>query len=92
MPAAQLDVQIAENGGGPTDISGVGYLVPADKVVEKSRDKLGTLAAHNYDQPFYTQYIPATDRPADSSGSPYDSGPLPTGITGTDGTGFNGFW
>ena len=43
-------------------------------------------------QPFYEQYIPATDRPANSSGSPYDDGPLPTGVTGTDGTGFNGFW
>lgn len=92
MPAAQIDVAITPNTGGPTDISGVGSLVPAEKTVEKSRDKLGTNAAHNYDQPFYNQYIPATDRPADASGSPYDSGPLPSGITGATGTGFNGFW
>ncbi len=77
----------------PTDISGVGYLFPADKAVEKSRlHSLDTNQAHNLDQPFYYQYIPATDRPTNSSGSPYDNGPLPTGITGADGSGFNGFW
>ena len=79
--------------GTPTDISGVGYLFPADKAVEKSRDQLGRhRPAHNLDQPFYSQYIPATDRPTNASGSPYDDGSQPTGITGTDGTGFSGFW
>jgi hypothetical protein len=91
MPAAQIDVDIAENSGAPTDTSGVGYLYPANKSVDDSRDGLGTDAAHNYDQPFYSQYIPATARPISATGSPYGA-VQPTGITGTEGTGFNGFW
>ena len=51
---------------------------------------------HNYDQPFYHQYIPATDRPIDAAGSaPYGGGggAQPTGIDGSgDPDGFNGFW
>ena len=91
MPAAQIDLDITPNSGGPSDISGVGYLYPADKAEEKSRDGLGTNAAHNYDQPFYHQWIPATERPADAGGSPYGA-VLPTGITGVTGTAFGGFW
>ena len=68
MPAAQIDVDIAENLGG-SDKSGVGYLYPEDKSESHSRDGLGTNAAHNYDQPFYYQYIPATARPTDAAGS-----------------------
>jgi hypothetical protein len=96
MPAAQIDVEIAENKGGPTDISGVGYLYPQFKSESHSRDLLGTSAAHNYDQPFYYQYIPATARPTDAAGSdPYGSG-LGAQASGIDGSndpdGFNGFW
>jgi hypothetical protein len=91
MPAAQLDVNIAPNSGSATDISGVGYLSPSWKYIDTSRDGLGTNAAHNYDQPFYSQYIPATSRPISATGSPYGA-VQPTGITGTSGTGFGGFW
>ena len=53
MPAAQIDVDIAENTGG-ADKGGVGYLYPLDKTVPYSRDGKGTLAAaHNFDSPFY---------------------------------------
>jgi hypothetical protein len=91
MPAAQIDVDITENSGNPGDISGVGYLYPSYKADVKSRDGLGTNAAHNFDQPFYYQYIPATARPADALGSPYGA-VQPTGITGVPGSGFPGFW
>ena len=66
MPAAQIDVTIAENSGAPTDISGVGYLDPQLKSESHSRDGLGHADAHNYDEPFYFQYIPATARPTDA--------------------------
>jgi hypothetical protein len=96
MPAAQIDVTIAENSGGPTDISGVGYLVPSYKSDTYSRDGVGTDAGHNYFAPFYHQYIPATGRPVDPAGSaPYGGagGAQPTGIDGSgDPDGFNGFW
>ena len=96
MPAAQIDVTIAENSGGPADISGVGYLVPSYKSDTYSRDGVGTHAGHNYFAPFYHQYIPATGRPVDPAGSaPYGGagGAQPTGIDGSgDPDGFNGFW
>jgi hypothetical protein len=91
MPAAQLDAVITENTGAPTDISGVGYLSPTDKSVVYSRDHLGTNAGHNFDSPFYHQWIPATYRPVSAGGSPYGA-VQPTGIDGTaDADGFGGF-
>jgi hypothetical protein len=96
MPAAQIDVEIAENSGALNDISGVGYLNPQLKSESHSRDGLGTSAAHNYDQPFYYQYIPATARPTDAGGStPYGGagGAQASGVDGSfDPDGFNGFW
>jgi hypothetical protein len=91
MPAAQIDVDITENTTAPGDISGVGYLSPTDKSVVHSRDTLGTSAGHNYDSPFYYQWIPATYRTIDGGGSPYGA-VQPTGIDGSgDADGFNGF-
>jgi hypothetical protein len=96
MPAAQIDVSIAENSGSLTDISGVGYLDEQLKSESHSRDGLGKPTAHNYDQPFYEQYIPATARPTDPAGSdPYGGGggAQATGVDGSyDPDGFTGFW
>jgi hypothetical protein len=96
MPAAQIDVAITENTGGPTDISGVGYLYPSYKSDTHTRDGLGTVAAHNFDQPFYYQYIPATSRPDSAAGSaPYGGagGAQASGVDGSsDPDGFTGFW
>jgi len=69
MPAARVDVEIAPNSGAPTDISGVGLLLAADKTSVYSRDGGGTGAAHNLYAPFYDAYIPATTRPGVSSGT-----------------------
>jgi hypothetical protein len=92
MPAAQIDVTIQENTGTAGDISGVGYLYQEWKGQDKSRDLKGTDVAHNLDQAFYSQYIPATDRPVDAAGSPYGA-VQPTGITGLKGgTALPGFW
>jgi hypothetical protein len=68
MPAARVDVSIAPNSGAPTDISGVGSLLKADKTAVYSRDGAGTLTAHNLYAPFYDAYIPATTRSGLSSG------------------------
>jgi hypothetical protein len=96
MPAAQIDVDITENTGAPTDISGVGYLFPSFKSEVYSRDGKGTSLGHNYDAPFYHQYIPATTRPISAAGSsPYGGagGAQPSGIDGSlDPDGFSGFW
>jgi hypothetical protein len=90
MPAAQIDVDIAENTGG-ADKGGVGYLYPLDKTVPYSRDGKGTLAGHNLDSPFYQQYLPATSRTPDADGSPFGA-VQPTGIDGASTTGgFSGF-
>ena len=84
MPAARVDVLIAQNSGGATDTSGVGDLAPADKDKTYSRDFLGsktdTLPYDEY-APFYDQYIPATTRPVDAS----------SGIDGGVANNFNGF-
>jgi hypothetical protein len=91
MPAAQIDAKIVENTGAPTDISGVGFLFPSFKTQVYSRDGFGTVKAHNFDAPFYYQYIPATARPTSAS-PPYGS-PQASGIDGSgDPDGFNGFW
>ena len=54
----------------------------------------GHVAAHNYDSPFYSQWLPATSRPPDGSGSPFGA-VAPTGIDGASTTsntgGFSGF-
>jgi hypothetical protein len=92
MPAAQIDVSIKDNNpADPTDISGVGYLHPSYKTEVYSRDGLGSdwwgnLApnkAHNLYAPFYDQYIPATARPTNATGSPYGPNAPVSGITGT---------
>jgi hypothetical protein len=90
MPAARVDVSIAANSGGATDISGVGSLEKAEKSEVYSRNGAGSAAAHNLYAPFYDAYIPATRRPGLSSGI---DGPA----TGNNFTGFlvNGlydFW
>ena len=92
MPAAQIDVTIKDNNVlDPTDIGGVGYLYESDKTDVYSRDGLGTEKAHNFYAPFYSQYIPATARPADAAGSVYGAAP-PSGIDGSgDADGFGGF-
>ena len=75
MPAAQIDVTIKDNDPtDKTDISGVGYLFPSWKTEVYSRDGKGgniwngdensPIMAHNFYAPFYSQYIPATSRPA----------------------------
>ncbi|MEA2331374.1 MAG: hypothetical protein QOH58_1512 [Thermoleophilaceae bacterium] len=68
MPAARVDVTIAKNSGGPSDISGVGSLESADKTEVYSRDGDGTPTAHNLYAPFYDTYIPSTSRPGLASG------------------------
>jgi hypothetical protein len=68
MPAARLDVSIAPNSGAPTDISGVGSLVKADKGAVYSRNGAGSDAAHNLYAPFYGAVIPATSFPGLASG------------------------
>ncbi len=92
MPAAQIDVSIKDNNAAdPKDISGVGYLHPSYKTEVYSRDGLGSdwwgnLApnkAHNLYAPFYDQYIPATARPTNATGSPYGANAPVSGITGT---------
>jgi hypothetical protein len=91
MPATQIDFDIVENLGTPTDISGVGYLENSWKTDTHNRTGTDTELAHNLDQPFYSQWIPATERPIDSNGSPYGE-VQPTGITGAPGTAFGGFY
>jgi hypothetical protein len=80
MPAARIDVAIAPNTGGATDISGVGSLEAANKTKTYSRDFLGDNSPHNLYAPFYDAYIPATARGAISSG-----------VDGAFANNFNGF-
>jgi hypothetical protein len=85
MPAARIDVNIVENNpANKTDISGVGYLEPSDKADIYSRDGTGAGTAHNLYAPYYSQYIPATSRPA-------VNGVYPSGIEGATAQGFNGY-
>ena len=85
MPAARIDVNIVDNDpANKTDISGVGYLDPADKAAIYSRDGTGAGTAHNLYAPYYSQYIPATSRP------PLDD-VYPSGIEGAAAAGFNGY-
>jgi hypothetical protein len=85
MPAARVDVTIAPNSGSPSDISGVGYLAPADKTKTYSRDFLGYdgLPDNEY-APFYDQYIPATSADAANGG-------VSSGVDGAFANNFNGF-
>ena len=80
MPAARIDVAIAPNSGGATDISGVGSLEAANKTKTYSRDFIGDNSPHNLYAPFYDAYIPATTRGAISSG-----------VDGAFANNFNGF-
>jgi hypothetical protein len=89
MPAARIDMTIAENGGvSKTDISGVGYLYPSNKLDVYSLNGTGGTdpkpIPFNLYAPYYSQYIPATTRPPAGTVQP-------TGITGTTATGYNGF-
>lgn len=67
MPAARVDVAIAQNSGSSTDISGVGSLAAANKTQTYSRDFAGDSSPGNLYAPFYDAYIPATARPTDDS-------------------------
>ena len=60
MPAVRVDLEIAPNGGGANDITGVGALRKSDKSDVYSRDGNGTVAAHNLYAPYYAQWVPAT--------------------------------
>ncbi len=80
MPAARVDVSIAPNTGGPSDISGVGSLASVNKTVVDSLDHNGSTTPHNLYAPFYKQYIPATA-----------AGPESSGIDGGTATDYNGF-
>src|SRR6202012_4183353 len=80
MPAARIDVAIAPNTGGATDISGVGSLEAANKTKTYSRDFLGDNSPHNLYAPFYDAYIPATTR-----------GVISSGVDGAFANNFNGF-
>jgi hypothetical protein len=84
MPAARIDVAIADNSGAATDTSGIGSLHKNDKRAWDSRDRQaganagsGSDAAHNLYAPFYSAYVPAT---ADGSWTL-----LGTPVSGTDG-------
>jgi hypothetical protein len=84
MPAARIDVRIADNSTAMGDISGVGYLTAADKTKIDSVDGLGSPTADNLYAPFYGSYIPATARTA-------DTGDLASGVDGLPGNNFPGF-
>ncbi len=64
MPAARVDVGIEPNTGGPTDISGVGFLSGVLKCEPYTRDHtcLSDPASrnHNFYAPYYARYQPAT--------------------------------
>lgn len=64
MPAARVDVSIKKNSGNNGDISGAGKLV----TVHKS-DVYQTGPEPVFHAPFYSQYIPATSRAIDASGT-----------------------
>jgi hypothetical protein len=83
MPALRIDVGIAPNSGGSTDISGVGQIAGASKARIYSHDFTGNATeAGNLYAPYYGAYIPATDRPVSEA----------SGITGSSpGGDFPGF-
>jgi hypothetical protein len=60
MPAARVDVSIAQNSGAPTDITGVGSLDSQPKTQSYSRDFTGSDTPHNLYAPFYSAFIPPT--------------------------------
>lgn len=68
MPAARVDLQIAQNSGGATDVSGAGGFAKADKSNVDSRDHNGSSAKHNLYAPYYVQWIPATSAGGNASG------------------------
>jgi hypothetical protein len=81
MPAARVDVSIAQNSQSSTDTSGVGSLQAANKTDTYSRDFSGDSSDGNLYAPFYDAYIPATARPTDDS----------SGIDGAFANNFPGF-
>jgi hypothetical protein len=81
MPAMRIDVSIAKNTGG-SDLGGVGQISGASKATIYSHDFNGAPTPHNLYNPYYSAYIPATDR-----GEPQSSG-----VTGSSpGGDFPGF-
>jgi len=82
MPAMRIDVSIAKNKGGEGELGGVGQISGASKAVIYSHDFNGADNPHNLYNPYYSAFIPATDR-----GTPQSSG-----ITGpSPGGDFPGF-
>jgi hypothetical protein len=76
MPAMRIDVSIAPNAGG-SDLGGVGQISGASKAQIYSHDFTGATSPHNLYNPYYGEYIPATNRPV-SEASGID-GPSPGG-------------
>ena len=64
MPAARVDVSITNNSGQNGDVSGAGKLIEVRKT-----DHYRTPDGKTYYAPFYMQYIPATMRGGDASGT-----------------------
>ncbi len=82
MPAMRVDVNLAANEGGE-DLGGVGQISGASKAQVYSHDFTGNAEAEgNLYNPYYGEYIPATDRPVSEA----------SGITGSSpGGDFPGF-
>jgi hypothetical protein len=94
MPAARVDVAIAQNSLKAGDISGVGSLEAANKDVTYSRDFTGSTTPHNLYAPFYNEYIPATGRGDASSGidGSVITGDFPNFFNGKNATPKYHFW
>jgi hypothetical protein len=82
MPAMRVDVRLAKNEGG-SDIGGVGQISGASKALIYSHNFNGDAEeGGNLYNPYYGEYIPATDRPVNEA----------SGITGSSpGGDFPGF-
>ncbi len=77
MPAMRVDVNLAANEGG-TDLGGVGQISGASKAQVYSHDFTGNAEAEgNLYNPYYGEYIPATDRPVNEASG--ITGPSPGG-------------
>jgi hypothetical protein len=77
MPAMRVDVNLAANEGG-TDLGGVGQISGASKAQVYSHDFTGNAEEEgNLYNPYYGEYIPATDRPVNEASG--ITGPSPGG-------------
>jgi hypothetical protein len=77
MPAMRVDVNLAANEGGE-DLGGVGQISGASKAQVYSHDFSGNAEAEgNLYNPYYGEYIPATDRPVNEASGV--TGPSPGG-------------